>query len=93
MRTAIVSTLSAAATLAMLSIASAQSDQRVSDRPRTTTNAPAATKNSATKNNAPKDTPTDDTNALTPEQEIAIPYRACINARGLVNGRLVCDDK
>jgi hypothetical protein len=29
---------------------------------------------------------------ITPEQHKTIPYRACINARGWVNGRLVCTD-
>jgi hypothetical protein len=79
----IVVILSAVATLATVSIASAQNDQRVSDRPRATTNAPAAAKNAATK---------DATSLTTLEQEIAMPYRPCINARGWVNGRLVCGD-
>jgi hypothetical protein len=29
---------------------------------------------------------------ITPAEEDKIPYRACINARGWVNGRLVCSD-
>jgi hypothetical protein len=87
-RFAMISTLAAAATLATASIASAQNDQRVSDRPRATTNAPAATKNAAA-----KDAATNDAKSLTTlEQETAIPYRACIDARGWVNGRLRCSD-
>ena len=86
MRFAIISTLAAAATLATVSIATAQNDQRVSDRPRATTNAPAATKNAAA-----KDAATNDEKSLTTiEQGIAVPYRACIDARGWVNGRLLC---
>jgi hypothetical protein len=87
-RFAIISTLVAAATLATVSIASAQNDPRVSDPPRATTNAPAATKNAAA-----KDAATNDAKGLTTlEQGIAVPYRACINARGWVNGRLLCTD-
>ena len=88
MRFAIISTLVAAAALATVSIASAQNDPRVSDRPRATTNAPAATKNAAA-----KDAATNDAKGLTTlEQGIAGPYRACINARGWVNRRLLSSD-
>lgn len=86
MRSAIVLALSATSVLATVSVASAQDDQRSSKRVRATTNAPAATQNASTSAAQP-----DDANALiTKEQEIAIPYRACIDARGWVNGRLVC---
>ena len=84
MRFAIISILTAAATVATVSSVFAQNDQRV---PRVTTNAPAATKNAAT-----KDGGTGETSLTTLEQQKAVPYRACINARGWVNGRLVCDD-
>jgi hypothetical protein len=85
-RSAIVLALSATSVLATVSVASAQDDQRSSKRVRATTNAPAATQNASTSAAQP-----DDANALiTKEQEIAIPYRACIDARGWVNGRLVC---
>ena len=84
MRFAIISVLAAAATLATVSTIFAQNDQRV---PGATTKAPAATKNAA------KDAATGDVPGLiTSEQQKAVPYRACINARGWVNGRLLCDD-
>jgi hypothetical protein len=70
------------ATLATVSIAFAQNDQRV---PRATTNPPVATKNAETKDAATG-------GLITSEHEKAIPYRACINARGWANGRLLCDD-
>lgn len=82
MRFAIISTLAAAATLATVSIAFAQNDQHVSDRPRATTNAHAATKDAAAKDPATNDM----------EQQKAVPYRACTDARGWVNGRLLCGD-
>jgi hypothetical protein len=85
MRFTIVSILTAAATLATISTAFAQNDQRV---PRATTNAPATTKNAEPKDAATGNVP----GLITSEHEKAIPYRACINARGWANGRLVCDD-
>jgi hypothetical protein len=85
MRFTIVSKLTAAATLATISTAFAQNDQRV---PRATTNAPATTKNADPKDAATGNVP----GLITSEHEKAIPYRACINARGWANGRLVCDD-
>ena len=85
MRFAIITTLAAAAVLATVSTVFAQNDQRV---PRAMTDAPATTKNAATKGGA-----TDDVTGLTTvEQQKAVPYRACINARGWANGRLLCDD-
>lgn len=75
----------AAAILATVSTVFAQSDYNDA---RATAKAPAATKNSEI-----KDTATDNVPGLvTPEQHKAIPYRACINARGWANGRLVCAD-
>ncbi len=53
MRFAIISILTAAATVATVSSVFAQNDQRV---PRVTTNAPAATKNAATKDGATGET-------------------------------------
>jgi hypothetical protein len=79
--------LSVAAILATVSIASAQNDGRTPRKQRTTTTAPVATTGTI------KDSKADDPNGIiTLEQEIALPYRACINARGWVKGRLVCDD-
>ncbi len=84
MRFAIISVMAAAAAFATVSTVFAQNDQRV---PRATTNAPPATKNAA------KDAATGGVPGLiTSEQQKAVPYRACINARGGVNGRLLCDD-
>jgi len=75
------------AILAPVSIVFAQNDGRVSRQQRTTTTAPVATTGTV------KDSKADDPNGIiTLEQGIAVPYRACINARGWVNGRLVCDD-
>ena len=47
-----------------------------------------ATNNDGTNDGQPKDTG----HIITLEQEKAIPYRACINARGWKNGRLICAD-
>ena len=77
--------LAIVATLAPVSTVFAQNDQRV---PRAMTNAPAATKNAETKDAATGNVP----GLVTSAHEKAIPYRACINARGWVNGRLVCSD-
>lgn len=45
------------------------------------------------KNDAANDSrPKESGEIITLEQEKAIPYRACINARGWKNGRLVCAD-
>ena len=85
MRFAIIATLAAAATVATVPTVAAQNDQRI---PRATTNAPAATKSTATKDGATGE----ETSLTTLEQQKTVPYRACINARGWVNGRLLCDD-
>ena len=84
MRSVIISTLAAITTLATVSIVVAENEQRISP---TRTDAVPAT-------NAPvKDAATGNVPGLiTPEQYKTIPYRACINARGWVNGRLVCTD-
>jgi hypothetical protein len=84
MRSVIISTLAAITTLATVSIVVAENEQRISP---TRTDAVPAT-------NAPvKDAATGNVPGLiTPEQHKTIPYRACINARGWVNGRLVCTD-
>jgi hypothetical protein len=79
MRSTIIAALSALATLAMASIVSAQDDPCGSGPSRITTN----------------QTPTVSDNAnggLTVEQESAIPYRPCMEARGWVNGHLVCSN-
>jgi hypothetical protein len=73
MRFTIVSILTAAATLATISTVFAQNDQRIA-----TTNAPATTKNAEPKDAATGNVP----GLITSEHEKAIPYRACINARG-----------
>jgi hypothetical protein len=86
MRFAIISILTAAATLATVSTVFAQDDQRV---PRATTKAPSATKNAATQDAATGNVPG---LLITSEQQKEIPYRACINARGWANGRLLCDN-
>lgn len=87
MRLATVFMMAVTAILAPVSIVFAQNDGRVSRQQRTTTTAPVATTGTV------KDSKADDPNGIiTLEQGIAVPYRACINARGWVNGRLVCDD-
>jgi hypothetical protein len=85
MRFAIISILTAAGTLATVSSAFARDDQRV---PRAATKAPSATKNAATQDAATGNVP----GLITSEQQKEIPYRACINARGWANRRLLCDN-
>jgi hypothetical protein len=80
-RPAIAVALSATVILATLSIASAQDDRGTS---RTHGAMPPATTDKPPK--------ADDPGAIISlEKGIAAPYRPCINARGWVNGRLVCD--
>jgi hypothetical protein len=55
---------------------------------RAATKAPSATKNAATQDAATGNVP----GLITSEQQKEIPYRACINARGWANGRLLCDN-
>jgi hypothetical protein len=86
-RLATVFMMAVTAILAPVSIVFAQNDGRAPRQKRTTTTAPVATTGTV------KDSKADDQNGIiTLEQGIAVPYRACINARGWVNGRLVCDD-
>jgi hypothetical protein len=85
MRLAIVVTSTAAAILAMISTVSAQNDLRES---RATTAAAAASTNAGNKDVATGSVP----GLVTPAQEEEMPYHACINARGWVNGRLVCSE-
>jgi hypothetical protein len=86
-RSASIFILSVTAIIATVSITSAQNDVRIPRQQRSTTTAPAATGGTT------KDSKADDPNGIISlEQGIAVPYRACINARGWVNGRLVCND-
>jgi hypothetical protein len=80
MRFAITVTLTSAATLATVLTGFAQNDQHAAP-PKST--AAAVTKDAAT-GSVPE--------LITPEQEGKMPYHACINARGWVNGRLVCSE-
>jgi hypothetical protein len=86
-RSAIAVALSATVILAAASIASAQEDKGASRKPAAV---PSATVDKAT---ADKQSKADDPGAIISlEKGIAIPYRACVNARGWVNGRLLCAD-
>jgi hypothetical protein len=85
MRLAIIIASAAVVTLAMTSTVPAQNVQR---EPLPKTAPAAATTNAGTKDIATGSVP----GLITPEQEIAIPYHACLNARGWVNGRLVCSE-
>jgi hypothetical protein len=49
---------------------------------------PATARNAVTNDNQPKNAD----HIITFEEHKAIPYRACINARGWKNGRLICAD-
>jgi hypothetical protein len=81
-RSAIAMALSATVVLATISAASAQ-DGKGATRKQGATPSPTVDKQSKA----------DDPSAIiTLEKGIAAPYRACINARGWVNGRLVCND-
>jgi hypothetical protein len=74
----VVYLLAISASLTMISIACAESG-------------PPPTVTAPTKNAQMKDAATGNVPGLvTSEQHDAIPYRACINARGWVHGRLVC---
>jgi hypothetical protein len=55
--------------------------------------APASAAEPPTTSTGPKDVATGSVPGLvTPAEEDKIPYHPCINARGWVNGRLVCSD-
>ena len=79
MRTAMIATMSALATLAAISITLA-ADNKAVKAPQPDVKATAA----------PPDAPY---GGLTPKEHVAIPYQPCINARGWVNGKLVCDNR
>jgi hypothetical protein len=79
MRTALIATMSALATLAAISIALA-ADNKVVKAPQP----------DVTPTGAPPDAPY---GGLTPKEHVAIPYQPCINAKGWVNGKLVCDNR
>jgi hypothetical protein len=58
-----------------------------------TVSSPASAADPPTTNTIPKDAATHNVpDLITPAAEDKIPYRPCINARGWVNGRLVCSD-
>lgn len=78
MRPALLATVSALATLAAVSIASAGDNKSSKDTSRETTNT------------APADAPY---GGLTPKQHVDIPYQPCREALGWVNGRLHCDNR
>jgi hypothetical protein len=67
------------ATLAAISIASAADNKAVK-----------APRPDVTATVAPPDAPH---GGITPKQHDAIPYQTCIDAKGWVNGRLVCDNR
>jgi hypothetical protein len=79
MRTALIATMSALATLAAISIASAADNKPVkAPQPDVTVTA------------APAEAPY---GGLTPKEHVAIPYQPCIDAKGWRNGKLVCDNR
>jgi hypothetical protein len=79
MRTALIATMSALATLAAISIANAADDKPVK-----------APRPDVTATGAQRDAPY---GGLTREEHIAIPYHPCIEPKGWVNGKLVCDNR
>jgi hypothetical protein len=79
MRTALIATMSALATLAAISITLA-ADNKVVKAPQPDVNATGA----------PPDAPY---GGLTPKEHVAIPYQPCIDAKGWKNGKLVCDNR
>jgi hypothetical protein len=79
MRTALIATMSALATLAAISIAHAADDKPVK-----------APRPDVTATGAQRDAPC---GGLTREEHIAIPYHPCIEPKGWVNGKLVCDNR
>jgi hypothetical protein len=105
-RYVIIAISSIIATLAIASVGTAQNGQdiqvpsgaktpaaRVFQSHKDLTNdARAKTRASARNAGTNDNPPTDSDHIITPEEHKAIPYRACINARGWKNGRLVCAD-
>jgi hypothetical protein len=79
MRTALIATMSALATLAAISIASAADNKAVK-----------AAQPNVKAAGAPPDAPY---GGLTPKEHVAIPYQPCIDAKGWKNGKLVCDNR
>jgi hypothetical protein len=104
MRCVVFATLSIVTASTIAPIAIAQNDYGVirpapapktpADRVSQSHQALAKAKGRATTTNADADNDqaNDTTHFITVEQEKAIPYRACINARGWKNGRLICAD-
>ena len=85
MRFATIITSAAIVILGMMSTVFAQNEQRAP----LTRDAPTAAKTNAQSGDiATGSVP----GLVTPDQENAIPYHACLNARGWVNGRLVCSE-
>jgi hypothetical protein len=85
MRFATIITSAAIVILGMMSTVFAQNEQR---EPLTRDAPTAATTNTQSREIATGSVP----GLVTPEEENAIPYHACLNARGWVNGRLVCSE-
>ena len=83
MRYVIIAALSASAAVAMISVACAQNDQKASRQPRS---APTAS-------DKPSDATVGNNPGITVQQENAVPYTACREAQGWVNGRLKCDNR
>jgi hypothetical protein len=79
MRTVLIATMSALGTLAAIPIALAADNKPVK-----------APQPVVTATGAQRDAPY---GGLTREEHIAIPYQPCIDAKGWVNGKLVCDNR
>jgi hypothetical protein len=86
MRTALITTMSALATLAAISIAHA-ADNKAVKAPQPDVTAPQP---DVTATGAAPDAPY---GGLTPKEHVAIPYQPCIDAKGWRNGKLVCDNR
>ena len=84
MRSVLIATLSALATLAAVSISSAQ-DNKIVKGPNN-----KGPQRDVTVTGAPVDAPY---GGLTPKEHVAIPYHPCREAQGWVNGKLVCDNR
>lgn len=106
MRYVIIAISSIIATLAIASVGTAQNGQdiqvpsgaktpaaRISQSHQDLTKDVRAKTRASARNARTNDNPpTDSDHMITLEEHKAIPYRACINARGWKNGRLVCAD-
>lgn len=104
MRRVVVATLSIVTASILAPIAIAQNEHGVirgaggvktpADRVSQSHQDLAKTKGRATTTNAGADEgqPNDTAHIISVDQEKAIPYRACIDARGWKNGRLICAD-